>query len=561
MVKNNILKFNQPADFFYRSAQKQMDDGLYIAALSTIRKAVIMEPENKEFSLFLAEILTELNRYEESNRVIFGLMEENNDADPNYFFGLGCNFMGLNDITKAKESFLEYLKISPDGDYIDEIEDFLDYCETNESYIDTTLIDIHKDIIEKSILGKKHLDKGEYDEAIKVLETIDDDGDIYAYIKNNLSLAYYCADDIDKAIATARKILKKNPYNIHANCNLALFMRDMGDQQSVEECISKILDSKNLNTEDLYKISVTLCELNMHTEAVKYLGRLVKEIPYDEKILFYFAASLHNSGRFKEALVILDKVKKLDYPGVIAEYYIKKINNELENNEEYSDISYIYQVTANEGKRKIQYLNDCLKLSQNDFLKLWHNDEDFYNTILWGLEYGDDNLKRAVAGMVATFADKKAEKLLRRFLLKSKQSDSVKNDIFIMLKKMNAKEPYVAYIKNEIVEVKVGAYDTDKPSTDIFVRLVQHFYTIADSIGYDPDVLQTAADMIGDLFATEPEEPDIDDAAEIAAAMIYLSYKKCDLIKPFVELCALINADEDLTKEYINLFSDKLELN
>ena len=45
------------------------------------------------------------------------------------------------------------------------------------------------------------------------------------------------------------------------------------------------------------------------------------------------------------------------------------------------------------------------------------------------------------------FTDAEVEEEFRDFLLKSAEPDDIKNDIFMYLKRMGAREPYVAYIK------------------------------------------------------------------------------------------------------------------
>jgi tetratricopeptide (TPR) repeat protein len=214
MAEKKIIKFEQPADFFYRSAQKMMDGGAFINALNTIRRAVEIEPDNAEFSLCLAEVLTELARYEESNSVLFELLKNRTEADADCYFCLGCNFMGLNDVDKARESFEKYMQIDPDGEYSEEVEDFLYYFDSEEENIRELIDELNGDgIYKKAYEGKKHLDNAEFEKAVEVLESIEDDAEDISYAKNNLALAYYCLKDVDKAIDITSKVLKNNKNN------------------------------------------------------------------------------------------------------------------------------------------------------------------------------------------------------------------------------------------------------------------------------------------------------------------------------------------------------------
>ncbi len=543
MTDKNILKFKQPAEFYYRMAQKLMDNSKYINALAAIRKAVEMEPEDYDYSLCLAEILTELTKYEESNRILFEMIEWRDEVSAECFFCLGCNFMGLNDIPKAQESFEKYMQVQPEGEYREEVEDFLYYFDEDEWE------DYPEDITEKEAYikareGKRYLDRAEYEKAIEVLESIEDTTGEMAFAKNNLALAYYCQKDMPKAIETSKKVLKKNKKDLHANCNMAVFMYEIDRLIEADKYVEIAAKCKIESEEDTYKLAITLCELKKHDEAIAYLKELTELSPYDEKLLYYLAAAYHNTGRYREAINILDKVKKLDYPGVIAEYYIKAINKETLTPEAYEEMGYLYQVPADEAKNKIKYLNDSLKLPDSRFNELWNNDEDFMNTILWGLEYGDENIKRAIAGMVAGFADRKAERILRGFLLRRRQPDDVKNDIFVLLKRMNANEPYIAYIDDEVVEVKVGAYDIDgKELGEEYSKLFKLLYKIIE-LHYSEEVLKSTLEVI-QKYLEEPESEALSERTnEIAAAILYLALKECGQAESMASICVKLDANE-----------------
>ncbi len=541
---NNIIEFYQPADFYYRLSQKLMDESEFISALSSIRQAVDMEPDNGEYLLCLAEILTELAKYEESNRVIFEIIENGDDLAGDCFFCLGCNFMGLDDVEKARESFDKYLAMYPEGDYQEEVEDFLFYFNSKniQSFIDSYN---SSEDFRMADEGKKHLDATNYEQAVEVLEKIPEDDVDMAYARNNLALAHYCLKDTEAAIEVTKGVLSQNPNNVHANCNMAVFMNEQGKKEEAENYISAAMAQKSASEEDLYKTAITLCELKMHESAARLLKKLLEHNPYEEKTLFYLAAALHNTGRLKEAMNLLYDIKKLDYPGVIAEYYIIMINREFKNPGKFMEMEYVYQVPAEEAKKKIRSPTDCIKLPDKEFMSMWKSDRQFMNTILWGLEYGDDNIKRALVGMVAGFADKRAEKLLRDFLLKREQPDNVKNDVFVLLKRMGAQEPYIAYVDGEVVEVKVGAYDKNQKNIgENYIELYNILRDVARE-HYSENVMRSAVDVLGNCL--ESGEPDAFDepAPELAAAILYIALARRGEAERLSALCGLTGADID----------------
>ena len=139
-----------------------------------VRRALEKEPDNIEYMMKHAEILTELSKYEESNSVLFEVLMKTKEARSECFFGMGCNFIGLGDLDKAEESFEKYLAVSPDGEYRDDVEEFLAlFCdmEEEEEYILEDANNLKQQELAEE--GKRHLDNCEYQKAVEVLEKID----------------------------------------------------------------------------------------------------------------------------------------------------------------------------------------------------------------------------------------------------------------------------------------------------------------------------------------------------------------------------------------------------
>ena len=63
--------------------------------------------------------------------------------------------------------------------------------------------------------------------------------------------------------------------------------------------------------------------------------------------------------------------------------------------------------------------------------------------------------------MVASFNDRKAEEFLREFLLRITESEELKTEALGLLKQMSAQEPYMAYVDEGLVEVKVDILEED----------------------------------------------------------------------------------------------------
>ena len=459
--KNNILNFNQPAEFFIKKAEKHIDAGNFLEALALYRCVLGMEPHNAEYLLNVAQIYSEMGLYAESNDVLLKIAKFGK-TPTECLFALGCNYMGMKNFELADEAFEQYLALDPDGEYAEDIDELFEIIDEEEyEEEDGALHDINRRMMaENAFEGKQYLDKGDYKNAIKHLESIAEKDNPLMSALNNLALAYFFDGKKHKAVETSLKVMDKQPNNLHACCNLALFYSELNDHARASEYLNKLDSLCDIPPEDMHKVALTYCELGYHQKAYRWLQKIVAFQPYDIRILHFCGLAALNSGQYTDALGCFIKILKIDPDNSLAVYYKTRAEN-AKSNGLHKELEYVYQVQFDEIKRRIAYLNECLKKKNVSLQKKWKGDAYFQSIIFWGLHYGDEYIKKIVLEIMSMFADAKVEEVFRDFLLKSTEPDEIKNDIFMYLKRMGAKEPYVAYIKGAIAEVRVGTVSED----------------------------------------------------------------------------------------------------
>jgi hypothetical protein len=122
---------------------------------------------------------------------------------------------------------------------------------------------------------------------------------------------------------------------------------------------------------------------------------------------------------------------------------------------EFSEIPYHFQVPYEEVIYRIKKINDLLKLPEKALKERWETGDELMALLGWGLGLNDISVKKAILNVIASFGDHKAENFLREFLLKKSVEDELKKEALALLKQMNAAEPYIAYMNNNIVEIRV----------------------------------------------------------------------------------------------------------
>lgn len=505
-TQKKVIPFDQNGQFYHRKARKHMDNNNYLNALNLYRKAVEKEPQNVEYLLDLAEVFTEMGCFDQSSRVLFTILQKEK-ARFDCYFGLGCNFLGMQDYDKAMECFEKYLDIDPYGMYSDEARDLLEVLEDYEYYYDDNPDGFDSDegnIYTLATEGKDLLDRGEYKKAIKKLEKVVRLDPNLLFVKNNLALAYFCAGRLNQAIDLGLDVIEKDPQNIHANCNVCLFLNERDGKRGSEKYLDAIINFRTQDPEEIHKIAVTLCELNEHDRANQVLRRLLQYKPYDIRILHYVAASCFNLGKYREAYKYWRKIDRIDPDNNVSDFYLRLVQEYLDGEKDGGEISYHFQVPYDEILLRIKELNDILKLDEKDLLIKWKHDDSFRTLLYWGLELNDELIKKAILNVVASFNDGKSEEFLREFLLRITESEELKTEALGLLKQMAAKEPYMAYVDEGLVEIKVDILEGDSfqipVEMEMVIHIAGHMMEGRYGEGYEEDIKEIWTEFVKSLY-------------------------------------------------------------
>jgi len=476
-ARNKVLQFDQNGLFYYKKAQKYIDSNNYVDALSFYRKAVDKDPDNVNYKMDLAQVFSEMNYYDESNRMLFLVLQKEKNKSECYF-GLGCNFMALREYEKAEECFDRYLKMDSDGMYAEDVDDLLDLLRSTEYFTEEeiylgNLSPAKEKLYKLANKGRELLDAGEYKKAIKCMEKVVKKDPTLVFVRNNLSLAYYCEGDSNKSIVMTRDILLEYPQNIHANCNLAIMLNDSGNETEVSELKRVLLDFKTDDPDELHKIAVTLCELKLHKEANSTLKELLQYRPYDVKVLHYYAVSWFNLGNFRESLLLWNRIEKILPENMISNYYKKLAQNYIKEDKEFKELGYHFQVPYEEIIFRVRKINDLLKLSFEDLKQKWERNDWTKGLFVWGLSLNDNSIRKGILNAVASMKNAKAEYFLRDFSLRRNVDDNIKKDALMLLSRMGAEEPYMAYMNDNVVEIRVNSKDLkDKEIPAVYQEVV-----------------------------------------------------------------------------------------
>lgn len=447
-----VLSFEQDGDFYLRSGMAKLDKNDLLGAMASYRIALDKDPDNPEIILGIAEILTAMQRYDESNRLLISYFTKE-ERPSEVFFGMGCNFMAQQEYDQARMSFDKYLELEPEGEFAYSAYDMAESIDDGSAQAFGGVQDGAKESAE---LARRMMEHEDFKGAIETLEKIVEEQPELTLPRNHLALAYYCVHDYDKATEQVSEVLHRDPSNIQAHCNLAVFMRGARDDIGLKRQVEFLKAAQPEDIDDMNHLGVTLMEVREFEAALSIFRRIQQSRPYDEGVLHRLAQCYYYTGDYAAAIRLYDKLLQIDRQDSIASYYRSACRAAARGEGRPMSLVLNYQVPPEEVVQRIRRINDYIHTPREELQRLWYRGSELYTVAKWALTLPDISIKRAMLSFIASFKDKEAEWILRDFALQREHGMDIKRDAFALLKSMGASEPYLSYVNGELMESRVS---------------------------------------------------------------------------------------------------------
>jgi len=541
-----VLSFEQKGEFFYRRGLNRLDENKLSEALCNYRLASERDPGNEEILLAMAEVLTEMERYDESNRILFALMRRE-EHDSECYFGLGCNFMGLNDLEHAKDAFERYADLEPEGEFVYDAFDMLDAIDDAEFYRngEGVLVAVNKkaDAYDAAEEGREFLEQEHYDKAEeKLAQALHLDPELH-WARNNLTLVHFCRREYRRAANEAKTVLEREPKNLQALCNLAMIQQAMRDKAAANRTADVLARCETDDPDDLNRMSLVLMDLGRFAEALPFMQKLRRRYPYDEGTLHRLAMCAFETGQIDEAIGSYDTLLKINSQDTIARYYrgLCRAAQASGGPSSAAKRKYMlnYQVPFDEMLARINRLNEIVAQSKDDLSEAWERGAELKSLIEWGFTLPDRGIKRALLTLIATFADPRGEEMLRDYILRRDQPDELKHEALALLTRQGAVEPYTSYLGGVLVQSRMSrtlSGGVSKPYRDALVLC------LSTMRGRRPDRVASRAVSLWEKFIRSAGEalPRLSraQAGAMAAALEYVACREVGEKAIKTDICA-----------------------
>lgn len=397
---NNVIPVHLDANFFFERAVRSMDRFQYDKALKNFRKAVEYEPDNPVNHCNMAGILSEMGDYEASNNVLSHVLEHINPAMTECHFYMANNYANMESYEEAEQALVKYLEEDPEGDYLAEAEELMDllYHELNRP-APLRHIRSREGIVEHD-RARTLLEEGKFTQAIALLEEIIAKTPDFLAAYNNLALAYYYQGRFGKAKEYTSKALELEPGNLHALCNMAIFLHYEGGPEAAAFLRQTLEGTVPFHEEHVFKLATTMGILGSHRAAFGHFRRLLKNSRSggDAELRHYCAAAACNSGLYAEALRCWAEACKLDPDSSVPRFYLEQLRQTLAEGASFPTVSYNYQLPFEERLKRWRNADEGFseELARDPLLRA---------SFFWALRYGGETVKRQILQAVKALAD------------------------------------------------------------------------------------------------------------------------------------------------------------
>jgi len=541
--KGKVIPFAQSATFYMKRGARDMERNDILGALHRYRLAQQAAPDEAAPTLALAEILSYMQRYEESNRLILQLMARG-VGTPECHFGLACNYFGMREYDYAVESLENYLDSDPDGPFAADAEDFLDLLDDDLAMLEIAglMSDADYDANAACVYARHLMDAGDFAAAVSLLKSECQHAPDSVMLKNQLTMAYFCGGERGKAAGVVQELMDSGRDDILTRCNYALLCLARNERQEADAAIDGLLKSDTESPEALHGIAVLLVETDRYSDALNILERLMRIVPYDEQVLHMLGYCRYRLKDFSGAQSCYKRLLRIDPEDTIAKYYLSESRvTDADERRMRSHWVVQYQVPFQEAFKRLAQINRSLLLPEAEQRERWKNDRHFVDLLRWALTLPDVRVKKSILSLLYLFKDERAEAMLRDFLLRPEQPDEQKRMVFGMLKDMGAQEPYMAYLNGRWLQGRVNflqfSYPLPTPYEAIIGLLLEDMGGMRDQ-----RCLTAAAGIykryIESLHQKFPRITSMQ-AAALVAALELLGSRDCDIPITEESLCSL----------------------
>lgn len=305
------MSFIPTGDYYYNKALKALEREQNEKAYKYLKRASELSPNDAHILMQLGIMEMELHQFD----IALELMQSAYSLEPNepeivFFLAEVSGSVGL--MHDAKKYAEKYLEMEPYGIYAEEANDILDFVSLDfELPLESDEYGSQEMFMQEK--ARRLMEKGNFTQAIEMLEQLVEERPHFWSAFNNLALAYFYIGETEQAKALLHHVLRENKGNLHAICNLAVIAYYEKNESELQALLDVLTKIQPYVWEHRYKLGATLALIGQYDVSYKWLRSMQKKgYEGDAGFHFWLAHSAYFSGHEKVAKAAWKKLLELD---------------------------------------------------------------------------------------------------------------------------------------------------------------------------------------------------------------------------------------------------------
>lgn len=282
---SNVVSFIPNGEYYFQKALKAIDRNEMDTGYKYMKRAAELSPDDPQILLQYSVLEMEAQNFD----VAYELIHTAYSLDPNddeilFMLAEASGCIGL--MGDAKKYAQQYLDNCPDGMYVEDAEDILEFVNEDPLEMEPTDESETEKLIAQE-KARRFMENGEFQKAVEILEFIIDKYDDLWPAYNNLALAYFYLGEAEQAKALLNHVLRESRGNLHALCNMAVVAYYEKDDKELADAIEVLNKIQPYEVDNRYKLGATLGLIGEYETSYKWLSSL-KRFGYEGDVGYFF---------------------------------------------------------------------------------------------------------------------------------------------------------------------------------------------------------------------------------------------------------------------------------
>lgn len=456
-VKGQVVAFKRSSGYVHKKAMENRRGRHYLEAVELLRRALEQAPEDEDIQLDLAETLSEMECFEESNRLLLRILTKDMSMGEAYY-GLAVNYCALQKREEALDALANYLHLCPDGPYWEDAQDLMENLSVSHEGIEP----FRQELLLKRGIAAMGRDQG--DKAIRLLKR----GLKIARDKSRshsiLSIAYLTQGTPDKALYHAKMALAGDPDSVQARCTLCLILQKMGKTRAAMGFLKQTENFCQTPNDELLFCRAAQ-ELGGQELTYHFLTMQTKVSPYRITTLHQLAAAYYAMGENAKAENLWVRIARIDPENAEAQVYLKM----LRKGEALDfDILQRENLPREEVVSRLTEVASALAGGTESWQGAWNGSDDLKAKVRWAFSLPDEKLHGALLNGVYQAAKGEndggqAVDLLKELLVIPDIPDGTRRKAVYILAQLEIPTPYLMLHQKRLTQVTCAPQQAGDP--------------------------------------------------------------------------------------------------